>query len=332
MSIAKSWLKTGLKSRCITRDLDWGTSIPQNIDCVLDKYQYKVFYVWFDAPIGYYSILAKNYPDWKNWLFSSDLEWISTQAKDNVPFHTIFFPATILGSNTSYPLINRICGTEYLLYEGLKFSKSKGIGIFGTDAIKISKKLGINEDYWRFYLIKIRPETQDSSFILQDFVTTIRVDLINNIGNFINRCYSLTIKYCQNQTNIVDNCYCDKIVDDYKILMDDFRFRDALKLCLELSSEGNTIITSEKPWVSIKTDIDVAIKTITKANTICSILLKLLTPFIPGTIEQITKSINCDFGIFQIVSKLDLPFKNINIDDLTQLVSECITAHKTNIL
>jgi methionyl-tRNA synthetase len=316
MSIANSWLKNGLISRCITRDLNWGTAIPVGIDDFLDKYKNKVFYVWFDAPFGYYSILANNYPKWREWLLSPNLEWIATQGKDNVPFHTIFFPASILGSQLPYPLINKICGTEYLLYEGKKFCKGEGIGIFGTDAIEISNRLGINEDYWRFYLVKIRPETQDSSFSLEDFASTIKADLINNIGNFINRCASLSSKYCDNNTLIISDKEYEEIIVRYEKLMDDFKFRDALKLCLNLSSKGNNLITLEQPWVMAKADIDKAIQTISKANTICWILLKLLLPFIPKTVEKVMSSINCDGTTFEIKNKIDLLFKKIDYDQL----------------
>lgn len=316
MSVTNSWIKTGLKNRCITRDLEWGTKIPTNIDDFLDSFANKVFYVWFDAPIGYYSILAANYPEWREWLTSNNLEWIATQGKDNIPFHSIFFPATILGSGLPYPLINKICSTEYLLYEGQKFSKSEGIGIFGTDVIEISNKFGINEDYWRFYLIKIRPETQDSSFTLKDFETTIKADLVNNIGNFVNRCVSLSSKYCNNTTSIIYPDYYDHIINQYESLMDNFKFKDALKLCLDLSSRGNNLLTKEKPWNLAKTDINTAICTISKAVTICWILFKLLSPFIPKTSEKLLSHIKSDDLTIHFIGKIDLLFKSVHLNEM----------------
>ncbi|XWV25686.1 methionyl-tRNA synthetase [Tupanvirus soda lake] len=318
LSIAKSWLKMGLTSRCITRDLSWGTPVPKGIDSVLDKYQNKVFYVWFDAPFGYYSILANGMAGWKEWL--NNAEWISTQAKDNIPFHTIVFPGSILGSKLPYPLISQICGTDYLLYEGKKFSKSEGVGLFGSDVIELSNKFGINEDYWRFYLIKIRPETQDSSFSLSDFVSTIKTDLINNIGNFINRCVSLTKKYCNNKTIIINKEEYESQINTYDHLMDEFRFRDALKLCLELSSTGNLHIQTNQPWVIAKSNLLDAAKIIGKANTICWILLRLLTPFIPRTIEKLFESITCDSNTFEINGGFELPFKEIKLTDVKEFL------------
>ncbi|MCC7515649.1 MAG: class I tRNA ligase family protein, partial [Bacteroidia bacterium] len=117
-AITKSWLDGGLESRCITRDLTWGTPVPWEYDETLSKYKGKVFYVWFDAPFGYYSILMKNRPDWKNWL--NKVEMIQKMGKDNVSFHTVMFPGSILGSKMNLPLVNKLSCTEYLLYEGEK--------------------------------------------------------------------------------------------------------------------------------------------------------------------------------------------------------------------
>ena len=138
--IAKSWLKGGLQSRCITRDLKWGTPVP------LAGYESKVFYVWFDAPIGYISITAEYTSEWKQWWQNKDqVEYWQFMAKDNVPFHSVVFPSTLLGTGKPWTLVNRLMSTEYLNYEDAKFSKSRGIGVFGNDA----KDTGITADVWR---------------------------------------------------------------------------------------------------------------------------------------------------------------------------------------
>lgn len=332
LAIAKAWLNNGLTSRCITRDLEWGTPIPKGVDPILDKYQNKVFYVWFDAPFGYYSILAKGRSDWKEWLSDPNIKWISTQAKDNIPFHTIVFPASILGSKLPYPLINEICGTDYLLYEGEKFSKSNGVGLFGDQVKQLSKKLGINEDYWRFYLAKIRPESQDSSFSMTDFVNCIRTDLVNNIGNFINRCFSMAKKF-------TDGTVCFKIdkkllqlTEKYTEHMENFRFREALKICLELSSEGNQYIQSEKPWDVIKADPNKGKIIIGNAVNYCWTLLRLLIPFIPHTAEKILSSLEPKYtlrkdpeaegyDVHMIVNNIQLPFRKFELDDVTKALN-----------
>lgn len=326
LSITKNWLSKGLTPRCITRDLEWGTPVPI-IGPALCPYALKVFYVWFDAPFGYYSILAENMPNWKAWLCDPKLEWISTQAKDNVPFHTIFFPASILGSKLNYPLINQICGTDYLLFEGKKFSKSNSIGLFGDQVMEISKKLDINEDYWRFYLIKIRPETQDSSFNLKEFVSVINADLASNIGNFVNRCVALTKNHSScKSVSLYDDVKLGHYVKDYVSFMDNFKFRDALNTCLELSDYGNQCLQTSSPWSVARSNITEAQNSISKINIICWVLLNLLAPFIPGSVERIFQCFKSNavfdhlsFGFMVDISLGDnfvLPFQKIKYDDL----------------
>jgi methionyl-tRNA synthetase len=188
MHVTKAWLDQGLKSRCITRDLKWGTPVP------LDGFRDKVFYVWFDAPIGYVSITATYCGDkWKAWWKPSeyfvdgesvpDVELVQFMGKDNVPFHTIIFPACQIGSQKPWTMMNSISVTEYLNYEDGKFSKSRGIGVFGNDA----KETGIPVEVWRYYLLSMRPESQDSVFQWDDFAAKSNAELNDNLGNFINR-------------------------------------------------------------------------------------------------------------------------------------------------
>ena len=348
MSIAKAWIKSGLKSRCITRDLSWGTAIPNecNEDSILDN---KVFYVWFDAPFGYYSILANHCDNWREWLQDPDLEWTSMQGKDNIPFHTIIFPASILGSGKSYPLITKICSTNYLLYQGQKFSKSNNIGIFGNQIINMSSKLGINEDYWRFYLMKIRPENNDSSFTWDEFVTSINSDLVNNVGNFINRCISLTNKYCNNKICIVIDSELHANIATFVKLMQEFKFKSALRFCLELSSRGNLSLSTTKPWFGVKNNLpwfgvknnlSTAQENISDAMAICWILLHLIYFFIPSTIGTILSGAKCDVDFvydydsnldsdlannpkinIEWINKIDLPFKKLDLTEIKSLVN-----------
>ena len=344
ISIVKSWLDNGLESRCITRDLKWGTSIPWEFDSRLEKYKNKVFYVWFDAPFGYYSILMKDNPDYENWL-KHDVEMVQFMGKDNVVFHTIIFPGSILGSKLNLPLVNKLACTEYLLYEGTKFSKSNNIGIFGDHVGQISNDLGINEDYWRYYLLKIRPETHDSSFDWKDFVGTIQSDLVNNIGNFINRCVVMSEKFCNNITyykNTKENELL-KSITIYNDSLENFKFREALAQCLAVSSYGNIYLQMEKPWIIAKDKSieskEILQKILGKANAICYVLLQLLNPIIPATsskllntfkltnqIDDLTQIITNDNTITIDKTNYSLPFKNIDIKDVR------IALDKLNIL
>lgn len=175
--ITKSWLKEGLRPRCITRDLKWGTPVP------LEGFEGKVFYVWFDAPIGYISIAANYSDDWEKWFKASNVDYYQFMAKDNVPFHSVIFPACLLGADNGFTLVKHMSGIEYLNYEDSKFSKSRGTGVFGDQA----KDTQIDSDIFRFYLAYIRPESMDSTFSWDDMMTKNNSELLNNLGNFINR-------------------------------------------------------------------------------------------------------------------------------------------------
>ena len=155
----KGWLKKGLKGRSITRDLKWGTPVP------LKGFTDKVFYVWFDAPIGYLSITNTYSESWEQWWKNPDnVQLYQFMGKDNVPFHCVVFPSTLLATKEKWTLLHHISTTEYLNYEAGKFSKSEGVGVFGDQASKI----GINSEVWRYYLLSIRPESKDSTFDWDD--------------------------------------------------------------------------------------------------------------------------------------------------------------------
>ncbi|KAJ3064837.1 putative methionine--tRNA ligase, cytoplasmic protein rar1, partial [Rhizoclosmatium hyalinum] len=150
INITKAWLKEGLKPRCITRDLKWGVQVPK------EEFKDKVFYVWFDAPIGYLSITAAYTNEWEKWWKNPDnVKLYQFMGKDNVPFHTVLFPSSLIGTNEKYTLLHHLSTTDYLQYEGDKFSKSRGVGVFGNNVAE-SK---IPVDVWRYYLLSIRPES-----------------------------------------------------------------------------------------------------------------------------------------------------------------------------
>lgn len=331
LSIVKSWLDKGLESKCITRNLKWGTPIPWEFNETLKKYKDKVFYVWFDATFGYYSILMQNKLDYENWL-TQNTEMVQFMGKDNVSFHTIVFPGSIIGSKLNLPLVNKLGYTDYLLYEGNKFSKSNNIGIFGDQVMNISHDLKINEDYWRYYLLKIRPETHDSSFDWKDFITSIQSDLVNNIGNFINRCVSMSEKFCANVTyhkitNSQESLNILDLIDTYYNSMENFKFREAINQCLILGNYGNNYLQKEKPW-NIAKDANVPY-VLGTANMICYILLKLLNPFIPNTSmrllnsfiitsksNDLTQIFTNDCTITINKNNYSLPFKNLDIKEV----------------
>uniref|UniRef100_A0A671SEK6 Methionine--tRNA ligase, cytoplasmic n=1 Tax=Sinocyclocheilus anshuiensis TaxID=1608454 RepID=A0A671SEK6_9TELE len=249
--ITRSWIRDGLKPRCITRDLQWGTPVPH------EDYKEKVFYVWFDAPIGYLSITANYTDQWEKWWKNpQQVELYNFMAKDNVPFHSVVFPCSLLGAQDNYTLVNHLIATEYLNYEDTKFSKSRGVGVFGD----MAKDTGIPSDVWRFYLLYLRPEGQDSAFSWSDMALKNNSELLNNLGNFINRAGMFVSKF-------FDGCVPEMLLNEddkrliaqvrwelkqYIQLLDKVRIRDALKCILSISRHGNQYMQLNEPWKKIK--------------------------------------------------------------------------------
>ncbi|ARF09753.1 methionyl-tRNA synthetase [Indivirus ILV1] len=335
ISITKTWLDNKLEPRCITRDLKWGTPVP----IYNNNPKNKVFYVWFDAPFGYYSIIKRGLENhnYKEWLEDDgNIEWVLAMGKDNIAFHTIFFPGSILGSGLSLPKPNKLCTTDYLNYEGQKFSKSNNIGIFGDQVANISHELGITEDYWRFYLLKIRPESHDTSFDWNEFISTCNSDLVNNIGNYINRCVSMTFKYLNGQCEYVPNEYVIKVseyISEYNQQFEEFRFIKAVNQCINLGTYGNQYLQMQTPWYLAKNLVENKEKLshiLGSANMICYHLIKLLLPFIPNTAQKLLKLfnfinqdnlLNNNSTIILNNSNYDLPFKPLDKDTVKEILS-----------
>ncbi|HUX12029.1 MAG TPA: methionine--tRNA ligase, partial [Spirochaetia bacterium] len=184
--MTQAWIRDGLKERSITRDLKWGIPVP------LEAYKDKVFYVWFDAPIGYISITASLTDEWEKWWKNPrEVELFQFIGKDNIPFHTVVFPCSLLGSGRDWTMLHHMSSTEYLNYESGKFSKSKGVGVFGNDAMET----GIPADVWRFYMFYNRPETADSLFTWADFQDKVNGELIGNLSNLVNRTLTFVSRY-----------------------------------------------------------------------------------------------------------------------------------------
>uniref|UniRef100_A0A8D0GQP8 Methionine--tRNA ligase, cytoplasmic n=1 Tax=Sphenodon punctatus TaxID=8508 RepID=A0A8D0GQP8_SPHPU len=249
--ITHSWIRDGLKPRCITRDLKWGTPVP------LDGFRDKVFYVWFDAPIGYLSITANYTNQWERWWKNPEqVQLYNFMAKDNVPFHSVVFPCSLLGAEDNYTLVSHLIATEYLNYEDGKFSKSRGVGVFGD----MAKDTGIPADIWRFYLLFLRPEGQDSAFCWNDLMLKNNSELLNNLGNFVNRAGMFVSKFFGGRVPTMELSPDDQRLlahitlelRQYNQLLEKVRIRDALRCILSISRHGNQYIQVNEPWKRIK--------------------------------------------------------------------------------
>jgi len=300
-SIAMKWLKEGLEPRCITRDLKWGFNVPKK------GYEDKVFYVWFDAPIGYLGITKqwadekpdeRNFKDW--WFAGDEVYYVQFMGKDNVPYHAITFPATLLGTGENYKKVDILKGFSYLTYEGGKFSKSENRGVFAEDAIK-----EFEADYWRYFLMSNIPESSDSSFSFDLFASVINKDLNGVLGNFVSRVLKMTASKFGNlvpsggeMTQLEEKLIktLQERTDQYFKYMNALEFRKALNELRAIWVEGNNYITTAEPWVVIKEDENRAAAILRVCANLIRIFALLSAPIMPQTAEKMLKAFNLSLG------------------------------------
>ncbi|MCK5321687.1 MAG: methionine--tRNA ligase [Candidatus Aenigmarchaeota archaeon] len=283
------WIKEGLHPRCISRNLKYGVKVP------LKGFEDKVFYVWFDAPIGYFGATAEKYKDWKSWWQSA--QHYEFMGKDNVPFHTIFFPAMLLGSNENdnkWVLPTNIGVNQNLNYEGKKFSKSHKRGIFLDDFMK----LDIKADVLRYYIISVRSLHKDTEFSWDAFLGKNNNELVANYGNLVYR----TLVFMSKNFGCVPDVAVDKsVVDEVSEKLSaadkfywDLDFKEALKLIMEASSIANQYFQHSAPWDLVKTDKDKCSVVLRTCSEVILMLSKALWPIIPSASESVFKQLGFD--------------------------------------
>ncbi|MGW2820061.1 methionine--tRNA ligase [Streptomyces sp. NPDC001443] len=293
-SIARKWLTEGLHDRAITRDLDWGVPVPADTWPELAA-EGKVFYVWFDAPIEYIGATkewADQDPenrDWKSWWYEADdtVRYTEFMAKDNVPFHTVMFPATELGVREPWKKVDYVKAFNWLTYYGGKFSTSQKRGVFTDQALDI-----LPADYWRYFLIANAPESDDSSFTWEHFTATVNKDLADTLGNFVNRVLSFSRKRFgddvpaggepgEAEARLGEEIA--RLLAEYESQMEALQFRKAAAALRALWSAGNSYLEEKAPWLEIKTDKDGAALTLRTAMNLIHLYSVVSEPFIPAT-------------------------------------------------
>ena len=195
--------------------------------------------------------------NWETWFKNPDnVDLYQFMAKDNIPFHSILFPASLIGTGESYTLFKHINATEYLMFGGEKFSKTNGVGIFGNHLIEST----ISRDIWRIYLLWIRPEKADSSFSMEHFKTFNNTELLANIGNYINRNVNLFNKLETSDTFKLDLSTEDfmlitseitTLLTQYHKQMIDVNISSALRTVFEISALANKFLTQREPWKKV---------------------------------------------------------------------------------
>lgn len=294
-SIARKWLTEGLQDRAITRDLEWGVPVPADTwpELAADG---KVFYVWFDAPIEYIGSTkewadaapAGETRDWKSWWYEADdVRYTEFMAKDNVPFHTVMFPATQLGTREPWKKVDYVKAFNWLTYYGGKFSTSQRRGIFTDAALDL-----LPADYWRYFLIANAPESDDTSFTWEVFSSSVNKDLADTLGNFVNRVLSFSRKRfgddvpagsAAGEAEAKLGEQIAGLLAEYEGHLDTLQFRKAAAALRALWSAGNSYLEEKAPWMEIKTDPDGAALTLRTAMNLIHLYAVVSEPFIPSS-------------------------------------------------
>jgi len=309
-SIAKKWLHDGdgLRDRGITRDLDWGVPV-QFEGAPWSGMEGKVFYVWFDAPIEYIAATAEwadatNGGDaaWERWWRTDkgadDVRYVQFMGKDNVPFHTLSFPATLMGSAEPWKLVDFIKSYNWLTYEGGKFSTSQGRGIFMNQALDI-----FPSDYWRWWLLSNAPESSDSNFTWESFQGGINKDLADVLGNFVSR----VTKFCRGkfgeevptggsygEAESAVMAEISKRLKAYEANMEAVELRKAAADLRAIWAAGNEYLQAAAPWTLFKESPEDSAAIVRFALNLIRLYGVLSAPYIPDASKAILAAVNAE--------------------------------------
>lgn len=339
-----SMINKGLKERPISRDMQWGIPIAPIFG---GEFKKKVIYVWFENVLGYIStvkLIAKEQGKtdlFENFWLNKNTKTVFCIGKDNIIFHALLFPAMLMATKDSYPLPHAVATTNFLMFKEGPFSKSKGIGIWGDEAIEIEKA-----DYWRYYLISTRPEMKDTYFDWREFGNAINVDLNDVIGNFIHRTVTFISQHfggkIPERGKLGDEeekllSEIEKSVQDYKNAMDSFKLKEAANATLVLARKGNLYLSTTQPWHLIKKDKAKAGQVLNIAAKIAETVTLLLWPIVPSASEKLWdiigfKGIPPDTGIDyldinltnegQEVKKSQPIFRKVKVEEVEEKLAE----------
>jgi methionyl-tRNA synthetase len=304
VSIANKWLDEGLIARAITRDLSWGVKVTDAEGNPRPGYEDKVFYVWFDAPIGYISATQEwaeaTGNDWET-LWKTDkgadeVEYVQFMGKDNVAFHTVSFPVTLLGCGEPWKTVDKLKAFNWVTWYGGKFSTSMKRGVFMDQALEL-----LPADYWRWYLISNAPEGSDAAFTWEGFQAAVNSDLANVLGNFVNRITKYTASKFDGQVpdagtpGDAEAWMVNELKERLPRLIEHYEameFRKAAAETRAIWAAGNEYLTKAEPWVKYKTDVDAAAIGVRAGLNLAALFGIIAQPIIPGAAKKILDALN----------------------------------------
>ncbi len=303
-SIALKWLDEGLRDRSITRDLKWGVPVTNKDGSTREGFEGKVFYVWFDAPIEYIAATQdwadETGEDWEAWWRTDkgadDVQYVQFMGKDNVAFHTLSFPTTIIGSGEPWKLVDQLKAFNWVTWYGGKFSTSEKRGVFMDQALDIAPS-----DYWRWHLTANAPESSDAAFTWEEFQASVNSDLANVLGNFVNR----ITKYCVGkfdgkvpeggETGDAEDWLLKELETRLPQLVKYYEAREFRKAMAEtraIWAAGNEYLTQAAPWTHYKTDVDQAAVGVRVGLNLVALFGVLAQPIIPDAADKILEAMN----------------------------------------
>lgn len=313
MGQCKSWLNQGLQPRAVTRDLDWGVKVP------VEGADGKVMYVWFDAPIGYISATKKwaeeSGKNWEDYWKNEDTKLVHFIGKDNIVFHCIIFPA-MLQAHGDYVLPDNVPANEFLNLEGDKISTSRNWAVWLHEYLEDFEG---KEDVLRYTLLSNAPENKDNDFTWKDFQAKNKGELVDVLGNFVNRIVVLSNKYYEGKMPKFDaNVKIDGLEEVKEAIgtipkkiekaIEQYRLREALSEFMRLARVGNKFLADTEPWKLVKEDAN-AVETIMHIGLQLTANLSILSaPFIPFTSKRLLEMLNLDNSIvsWENAGRLDL--------------------------
>jgi len=284
-----NWLKSGLHDRAVTRDIKWGIEVP------VGEWEDKRLYVWFEAVMGYLSASIaysemKGEPElWKSfWKNGTDAEHYYFLGKDNIPFHTILWPAMLM-AHGGLKLPDNVVANQYLRYGGEQFSKSRGVSIEVRDVVK-----KFDREQIRYYLAASMPENRDTDFTWEDFERKINTELVNVLGNYVHRVLTFTYNNfgeipARGHLSKEDEealQVLKKTLDRVENNLEKASIKESISSIIEMARFGNNYMSRTAPWALIKEDRD---RCGTVMNVNLSILKALgimIAPFLPDAAEK----------------------------------------------
>jgi methionyl-tRNA synthetase len=293
--VCDAWLKQGLRDRCISRDLQWGFAVPDLAN--------KVLYCWFDAPIGYLgatrSWAEANGEDWLAWWgAASDARITCFLGKDNLPFHTVLFPAVLLGAG-GLKLPDQVVGSHWLNWYGKPFSTSDKRGIFLDTALEL-----LPADVWRWALLAQAPESSDSRFSWDLLARNVNKDLVGGYGNFVQRVTRLAARHgdvvpSAGQPGPAEQALsarCEEVLARLGAALDGHHFRDAVGCCRALWREGNLYIDTQAPWRLVHEDPERAAVVLRTCFQVIALVAAAAAPLLPHTGQRVAEALHLEAG------------------------------------